>query len=184
MKKATITLITAAALAFAIPVYAADEPGMKSDSQQKTGLTQQQSGQMQTGQRITADELEGMDVVSQNGEKIGEIKKITSDKQSGPAQFVILSRGGILGIGAEKIAVPLSAFEILGDQARLNVDESKLKNVPQQKAEATDSDYLRDLETHYGVAPAWNKGEDLGTTPQNRKMDQDSTEPRKKGIQD
>ena len=182
MKKAIITFIVAAALAFAIPVYATDEPGMKSDSQRKTGITQDQTGQMQYGQRVTADELEGMDVVSQNGEKIGEIEKITGDRQSGPAQFVILSRGGILGMGAEKIAVPLSAFEIRDDKARLTVDESKLKNVPEQRAEVTDSDYLRDLETHYGVAPAW-KGDDLGNTPKNQKMDQNSTEPRKKDIQ-
>jgi len=34
MKKATITFIMSAALAFAIPLYAAGEPGMKADSQQ------------------------------------------------------------------------------------------------------------------------------------------------------
>jgi len=70
MKKATITFITSAALAFAIPLYAADEPGMKSDSQQKAGLTQQQTGKMQSGQMITADKLEGMTVVSQEGKEI------------------------------------------------------------------------------------------------------------------
>lgn len=157
MNKAAITFITAAALAFAIPLYAGDTPGMKSDSQQKSDLTQQQTGQMQTSQRITADELQGMEVVSQEGENIGEIEKIIIDKQSGDAQFVIFSKGGILGMGTQEIAAPLSVFEIRDDQARLTVDQSKLDNVPQQKAEVTDSEYLRDLETHYGVAPAWNK---------------------------
>lgn len=187
MKKATITLITSAALAFAIPLYAGDSPGMKSDSKQKTGYSQQQSektgysqqqtDQMQSSQNITADELEGMEVVSQQGEEIGEIKKITIDSQSGEVQFVTVSQGGILGMGAKEIAVPLSAFEIRDDQAVLTVDQSKFENVPQQNAEVTDSDYLRDLETHYGVGPAWNKGEDLDNTPENRLMNQDSTEP-------
>lgn len=185
MKKATITLITSAALAFAIPLYAGDGPGMKSDSQQKTGYTQQQSGkmqsdQMQSSQSITADELEGMEVVSQQGEEIGEIQKITIDKQSGEVQFVTFSKGGILGMGAEEIAVPLSAFEIRNDQAILTVDQSKLENVPQQNAEVTDSDYLLDLETHYGVGPAWNRGEDLDNSPKNQKMNQDSSKPEKK----
>jgi sporulation protein YlmC with PRC-barrel domain len=176
MKKATIIFIASAALAFTIPLYAGDGPGMKSDSQQKTGYTQHQTGKMHSGQRITADELQGMDVVSKNGEDIGEIEKITIDKQSGKVQFVTISTAGILGMGTTKIAAPLSAFDIRDDKARLNVDQSRLKNVPQRKAKATDSDYLRDLETHYGVAPAWNKGEDSGNTPNNQLMDKDAIE--------
>lgn len=198
MKKATITLITTAALACAIPLFAAGEPGMKSDSQQQgmksdsqrqEGLTRQgmeshsqrQEGltQQQSGQIITAEELEGMEVVSQKGEELGEIEKITINKESGEVQFVTFSRGGILGMGGEEIAVPLSAFEISDDKARLTVDQTKLENVPQQTAEATDSDFQRDLETHYGVAPAWDKG-DRGNATQ---LNQSPTEPRKADTQ-
>ena len=200
MKKATLALITSAALAFAMPLYAADDPGKTYDSQQKEGVTQQgmksdsqrQEGLTQqdlrsdskrlAGQSITADELQGMEVVTQAGEEIGKIDKITIDKQSGEVQFVTFSKGGILGMGAEDIAVPLSAFEFSDDQARLTVDQSKLDNVPQQTAGASDSDYLRNLETHYGVAPAWDKG-NLGDTPQTQKMDQDPTQPGKVDTQ-
>lgn len=169
MKKVTLTIITSAALAFAMPLYASDEPGMQPDSKQKTGMTQQgmnsdsQQGMMKSGskhmagQNITADKLQGLEVVSQAGEELGEIKKITIDKQSGEVQFITFSKGGILGMGGEDIAAPLSAFEFSEDQARLTVDESKLDNVPQQTAGAADSDYVRDLETHYGVAPAWDQ---------------------------
>ena len=181
MKKAAITLITSAALAFAIPLYAADEPGTKSDSQQKAGVTQQQTGKMQSGQMITAEELEGMEVVSQKGEELGEIEKITINKQSGEVQFVTFSRGGLLGMGGKEVAAPLSAFEIRDNKARLTVDQSKLENVPQQNSEVTDSEYQRNLETHYGVAPAWNKG-DLGDTPKNQ-QDQDPTKARKVDTQ-
>ncbi|RJP75860.1 MAG: PRC-barrel domain containing protein [Desulfobacteraceae bacterium] len=176
MKKATIIFIASAALAFAIPLYAGDGPGMKSDSQQKTGYTQHQTGKMHSGQRITADELQGMDVVSQEGKEIGEIEKITIDKQSGKVQFVTFSTSGFLGMGTTEIAAPLSAFDIRDDKARLNVDQSKLKNVPNRKAKATDSDYLRDLETHYGVAPAWNQGEESSDNLNNQPIDNDSTD--------
>jgi sporulation protein YlmC with PRC-barrel domain len=182
MKKATITFITSAALAFAIPLYAADEPGMKAESQQKAGVAQQQTDQMQSGQMITAEKLKGMEVVSQKGEELGEIKKVMIDQQSGEIHFVTISKGGILGIGGEEVAAPLSAFEISDEQARLTVDQSKLENVPQQKAEATDSDYQRDLETHYGVAPAWEKG-DRGDTTKTQQMEQGPTEPRKVDTQ-
>lgn len=182
MKKATITFITSAALAFAIPLYAADTPDLKADSQQQDGVTQQQTDQMESGQMMTAEKLKGMEVVSQKGEELGEIEKVMIDQQSGEVKFVIISKGGILGIGGEEIAAPLGAFEISDEQARLTVDQSKLENVPQQKAEATDSDYQRDLETHYGVAPAWEKG-DRGDTTQTKQMDQGSIEPRKVDTQ-
>jgi sporulation protein YlmC with PRC-barrel domain len=178
MKKATITFITSAALAFAIPLYAADEPGLKSDSQPQAGVTQQQPDQMESGQMMTAEKLKGMEVVSQKGEGIGEIEEVMIDQQSGEVKFVIISIGGILGMGGEEVAAPLSAFQISDEQARLTVDQSKLENVPQQKAEVTDSDYLLDLETHYGVAPAWEKG-DRGDTTQTQQMDQEPTEPGK-----
>ncbi len=197
MKKATITIITSAALAFGMPLYAAEKAGinadseqktgvaqqdMKYDSEQKVGVAQQRTDQKQAGPMITAEELKGMEVVSQEGEELGGIEQITIDKQSGEVQFVTLSRGGILGIGSEKVAVPLSAFEFRDDQARLTVDQSKLENVPQQTAEATDSDYLRDLETHYGVAPAWGKG-DTADPAQTWKIDQDPTESQKGDTQ-
>jgi sporulation protein YlmC with PRC-barrel domain len=182
MKKATITFITSAALAFAIPLYAAGEPGMKSDSQQQAGVTQQQTDQMQSSQIITAENLKGMEVVSQKGEELGKIKKVMIDQQSGEVQFVTIYKGGILGIGGEEVAAPLSAFEISDEKARLTVDQSKLENVPQQKAEVTDSTYQRDLETHYGVAPAWEKG-DRGDTTKTQQMDQGPTEPPKVDTQ-
>lgn len=194
MKKAAITFITCAALALAIPLYAADEPAKKSDAQPKSGYTQQQSAdetgrkadsqrqsgltQGQAGQMMTADDLDGMTVVSQEGEDIGKISEITIDKQSGEVSFVTISRGGILGMGATEIAVPLSAFEFTDDEARLTVNQSKLENVPQQAAGASESDYQRDLETHYGVAPAWDR--ESGVTPKSQPMGQDATEQQKK----
>jgi sporulation protein YlmC with PRC-barrel domain len=126
MKKATITFIASAALAFALPLYTADKPvksdseqqaevtqqGMKSDTEQNAGLNQHRNGQM-----ITADKLQGMEVVTpQEGEELGEIQKITIDKQSGEVQFVTFTKGGILGMGAEEIAARLSAFEIRDDK--------------------------------------------------------------------
>jgi sporulation protein YlmC with PRC-barrel domain len=151
MKKATITIITSAALAFAMPLYAADKPSKIYDPEQKAGVAQQQVDTMQSGQMMTAEKLKGMQVVSQEGEAIGEIKTVMIDQQSGEVQFITFPKGG------QEVAVPLSAFEFGDGQARLTVDQSKLENVPQQTAEATDSDYLRDLETHYGVAPAFGK---------------------------
>lgn len=175
-KAATITLITSAALAFAIPLYATGTPGSTtSDSQRSLGVTQEQTDTKKYGQMITADKLKGMEVVSKEGEEIGKINKITIDKDSGEVQFVTLSKGGIFGMGAEEIAIPLSAFEFSDEKAKLTVDQTKLDNAPRQTSGVTDSDYLRDLETHYGVAQG-RETRDQGDTNRTRQMDQKSTE--------
>jgi hypothetical protein len=100
------------------------------------------------------------------------------DQQSGEVQFVTFTKGGILGMGGKEIAAPLSAFEFVNGQARLIVDQSKLESVPQKTAKATDSDYLRDLEAHYGVAPAWDKG-NMSDPTQTQQMDLSPTEQQK-----
>lgn len=161
MKKAAVILTTAAALALVTSLHAAREPGrigIRSDSQQQVDVPRQMSDQM-----ITAGELEGMEVVSRYGEKIGSIEEVKIDKQSGRVQFITISTGDAAGTAGEQIAAPLGAFEFGDEQARLTVDRSRLENVPQQAAETADSDYRRDLETHYGVAPAWEE-EDADTS--------------------
>src|SRR5690606_4605817 len=85
-----------AMLALVSPLYAAGEYDKKSD---KAGATS-----------MSADEMEGMKVVSQTGEEIGEIKSAKVDQQSGDIKFVTISKGGVLGMGGEDIAIPFEAL--------------------------------------------------------------------------
>ncbi|MBM9604929.1 PRC-barrel domain-containing protein [Desulfopila inferna] len=165
MNKLATKLITAAAtLAFTVPLYAADEYTKSSAEQQ-----------LESAKIKSAEELKGMQVVSQTGDEIGEIKEVRIDTETGEVQFVTISREGALETGEEIVAAPLGAFEFDGEQAKLTIDENRLENVPAQ-AELSDRDYRRDLETHYGVAPAWEK-EDPGDTTMTDQMDPDPMEP-------
>jgi sporulation protein YlmC with PRC-barrel domain len=145
MKKLATTFIAAMAmLALASPLYAAGEKKMT-----------EQAG---TAQSMSPEELKGMQVVSQTGEELGEIADVKTDEQSGQIQFVTISKGGVLGMGGEDIAVPLEAFRIdqESDRATLTVDQSKLDNAPQQ-ADKSNQEFQRELESHYGVSPAWEQ---------------------------
>jgi hypothetical protein len=114
-----------------------------------------------------------MQVVSQTGEKLGEIDSVKTDPQSGQIRFVTITKGGILGMGGEDIAVPLEAFRIdqQNQRATLTVNETMLDNAPQQ-ANMSDDEFQRNLEQHYGVAPAW-KGDSkkMGTDPSQMETD-------------
>jgi sporulation protein YlmC with PRC-barrel domain len=166
MKNLTSTFIAVVAmLALAIPLYAAG--GDYDKKSEQAGATQ-----------LSVEKIKSMEVVTQTGEKIGEIKTVRTDTQTGEITFVTVSKGGVLGIGGEEIAVPFDAlqFDQTNGQATLLVSESKLENAPQQ-ANMSDAEFQRNLESHYGLAPAWE-----GESKQ-MEMDQEPMSPSQPGME-
>jgi sporulation protein YlmC with PRC-barrel domain len=144
MKMLTVFIAGVAMLALASPLYAAGESDKTAVSESMTGTAQIQS----------AEELKGMQVFSQIGQKIGFIKSVNTDPKSGLIKFITISRGGFAGVGGEYIAVPIKALQI--DQtyrrATLTVNKLKLDKAPHQ-AQTSDDEFQRNLEQYYGVTP-------------------------------
>ena len=154
MKKIAIIFISALTLlALSSPLYAAGEQKVKTDPQQKNI----------SARSMSAEELQGMQVVSEEGKKLGEIYRVHSDLESGQVQFVTVSQNGMSG---EKVAIPLEALRFDRDkkQAILKVDESKLANAPKKEDKPTQV-FLFELEKYYGVAPAWEKEAEIMGPP-------------------
>ncbi len=109
--------------------------------------------------KLSAGELKGMKVVSQNGDKIGTIKSANIDERNGEIRFVTVSKDKAGSSGENDIAIPGEAlrFDRQDDRATLTVNENKLNNVPQQ-SDMSNDEFQRNLERHYGVAPAWQGG--------------------------
>jgi len=144
MKKLPIFIAGLAMMALASPLYAAGDSATTTAGQDMTGSAQVQS----------ADELEGMQVFSQTGEKLGRIKSVNTDPMSGLVKFITISKGGFAGVGGEDIAVPMEAFQIdrTYHRATLVVDDVKLDKAPHQ-GNMSDDEFQRNLEHYYGVAP-------------------------------
>jgi sporulation protein YlmC with PRC-barrel domain len=186
MKKVTVSVLTAVAtIALTCPAFAADEYQKslqdqvkqsdqmgQSDQMKQSGQMGQmgqseqmrqsdqleQSGQLRAGSSPTPEKLKGMKVLSQQGEEIGKIQDVKKDPQTGEVSHVTVSKGGVLGIGSQKSAVPLEAFTFSSqtDEAILTVDESKLDNAPQQ-AKMPDQEFQRELQSYYGISPAFQQ---------------------------
>jgi hypothetical protein len=154
MKKIATTFVASLTLAFACPIFAADEQKMTTETQQQAGASLSQS----------AEDIKGFQVFSQTGEDIGEISEVRTDKRSGEVQFVTLTKGGV-GIGGKDIAIPLGAFKLDREKERatLTVSEAMLENAPTQ-ATKSDQDFQRELSSHYGIAPVWGEGLKTGKT--------------------
>jgi sporulation protein YlmC with PRC-barrel domain len=59
---------------------------------------------------IPAERVNGTDVYSQSGDKLGRVEDIAIDKVSGKVAYAILSFGGFLGMGERHAPVPWSVL--------------------------------------------------------------------------
>lgn len=75
----------------------------------------------------------GKDVYNHDGKKIGDVKDVVLDGGTNRVSYVVVSYGGIAGIGDKLFAVPWRALEsrsIEPDKTFLNVSEDTMKNAP------------------------------------------------------
>jgi sporulation protein YlmC with PRC-barrel domain len=79
-----------------------------------------------------ASGLLGMEVRNPSNEKLGEIKDLVMDMNSGRVSYAVLSVGGFLGIGEKLIALPPGALKVgeQGDHLILNADKSRIQAAP------------------------------------------------------
>jgi sporulation protein YlmC with PRC-barrel domain len=126
------------------------------------GMTKAEEGGPQTGPAVTsgefisADKLTGMTVRNMDGKKIGEVSASQLD-ENGDIRFLVVSTGGIFGIGAKERLVPYSAFKPAeaADALILTVDESLLASAPAKTTDMTEEQFSRELYEHFGQAPFW-----------------------------
>jgi sporulation protein YlmC with PRC-barrel domain len=92
------------------------------------------------GTRASAEALMGRTVVGSDGKKLGEVKDVILDANSGSAKQVIISSGGFLGIGEKDIAVNFSDAQVLAGN-----DQVKVNNLTQAQVERLEGyEYDRD----------------------------------------
>jgi len=114
----------------------------------------------QAAGEVRADKLIGMTVYDTAGEKVGQVKDILFN-ENGQATGVVLSVGGVLGLGAKSVGLQWSEVDIKPDAevAKIQYNKDQLEAAPDfktQEAQKAESDAAQMQQT----APA------TGTTPQ------------------
>lgn len=81
---------------------------------------------------VKTDEIIGTNVTNTEGENLGEITEIIIDKLSGKVRYVVLSFGGLFGLGDKLFALPwdILKYDETEDAFLVNIDKEKLKNAP------------------------------------------------------
>ena len=81
---------------------------------------------------VTSDQVEGATVYNQQGEKLGSIKKLIIEKQSGQVRYAALEFGGFFGMGANKYPLPwkLLKYDASLDGYIVPITKKQLDNAP------------------------------------------------------
>ena len=88
--------------------------------------------QRAAGHQVRASKLIGKDVRNAQGEDLGDIKDIVLDMSTARVHYVVLSFGGVMGLGDKLFAYPMRSFKPSADKDELilTVDKEKLKAAP------------------------------------------------------
>lgn len=74
---------------------------------------------------VGADSLIGKDVYNYDDEHVGDVKEIMLNSATGEIAYVVLSFGGILGVGEKLFAVPWKALTLSTRNQTLILNECK-----------------------------------------------------------
>lgn len=93
-------------------------------------MREEANEQMQDISRAT--KIIGTDVKNMKGEDLGDVKDLVLNPMRGNVVYVVVSYGGLLGMGDKLFAIPWSALRWSTDQDYyvLNMDKEALKNAP------------------------------------------------------
>ena len=129
---------------------------MHDDEPSEEMLTSREHGRL-----ISADKVEGTQVVDANGDKLGSIERVMIDKHSGKVAYAVMSFGGFLGIGDRHHALPWGAlkYDIGLEGYVVNLDRQRLENAPtfarDDVIDLEDPALGQRLHDYYGVRPYW-----------------------------
>jgi sporulation protein YlmC with PRC-barrel domain len=106
---------------------------------------------------LSTSTLTGTNVENLNGDKLGSVKDLMIDLESGQVLYAVLSHGGFLGIGTDYFAVPMQAFKYSQDDdqtIRLDADDDTLDNAPgfdkDNWPSTSSNDFTDRVYKHYG----------------------------------
>lgn len=106
---------------------------------------------------LQASDLEGRDVVNQDGDELGEVDQVARNTQTDELHAIV-SEGGFLGIGTDEYSVPLNELQVQDDDEVVlqgNYSEDELE----QYAESYDADNFEELDDDESLSDAQNQGD-------------------------
>ena len=106
---------------------------------------------------IASNKVEGTAVYNEGGDKLGTIHNFMLDKLSGQVEYVVLSFGGLFGLGNDYYPLPWDSLSYDTDQRGyiVDIDKEVLEAAPRYSAgeePSFDRAYREQVYAYYGLA--------------------------------
>ncbi len=106
-----------------------------------------------------ATDVTGRTVRTTDGDEIGNVDDMLIDPDSDSVRFLVVASGGFLGMGKEKMFIPVEAVANVGDEVLIELSREKLGGAPgYDPALVPDRTYYDQLYGYYGITPYWVSG--------------------------
>jgi sporulation protein YlmC with PRC-barrel domain len=133
-KTAAVLTVSVLSLALAVSASAQTRPSTESSSKDSSAKPMRQAWAPQAG-AVESSKIVGMRVKNDQGKDVGEIDRLIVDRADGRITHVVLGRGGVLGVGEQKVVLAWSDLKMQTDPSGRNrmvamVDQSKIDGAP------------------------------------------------------
>lgn len=110
----------------------------------------------ETDRLIASDRVEGTAVYNRDGDRLGSVHNFMVDKQSGKAEYAVMSFGGFLGMGESYHPLPWKVLTYDTDEGGyvVDLDKAMLEKGPSYRAGKEphyDRAYGEQISGYYGV---------------------------------
>lgn len=105
------------------------------------------------------EDIRGTHVVDRNGEDIGKVDDLVIDPDERRVRFLQVGSGGFLGLGEQKILIPVDAVDSIDDTVHIQKDRAHVAGAPRYDPKLVQEPaFYDDVYGHYGYLPYWSQG--------------------------
>ena len=135
--------------------------------------TQGQTQSSTTTSYVQTSKIVGMKVKDSSGQEVGVVKDVVLDRNTGCMAYTVLSTGGTgtrVSGGGKTVAVPWTVYTTTPDPSVMTVriERDRVYNAPAfdyaRIDEYSNSGYINNIYSYYGVTPGVGVGVGAGTT--------------------
>ncbi|PRY10060.1 PRC-barrel domain-containing protein [Kineococcus rhizosphaerae] len=107
-----------------------------------------------------AQDVRGLTVRDTSGEELGKVADLMVDAEADQVRMLRIEHGGLLGIGAETLLLPVEAVvTIADDEVIVDQTRDRVASAPAYEPELADqTGYYDNLYGYYGYTPYWAPG--------------------------
>lgn len=106
-------------------------------------------------------EIRGRHVIDPDGQPLGTVNDLLIDEEKKQVRFLEVRSGGFLGIGQDRVLVPVEAVTHIGEDVHVNTTRSRVEGSPgydPDLATAGPLSYYGNVYGYYGITPYWGQG--------------------------